>query len=189
MQPHFSFAYAKISLQTTDFLITSPVLFFKVSYCKSVEWYKWWSRTGKCRQLHLFLQKKTKVLKQQLLHQFCLWFPGYDLEVNMIKSSKRLTLLFICSVMSILQNIILPVYTWKHPIKKKMRCVLYAWSHIWFSNLKYGTDAAGDLTLTRQAPWLYITIKNNQNAFIPVNTNHLVIQTPIPLSHYLNRTE
>ena len=89
------------------------------------------------------------------------------------KLKKRLTLLFICSVMSIF-TVVFCLFI-HESIQSKKENEMYFFTRIityLVFQLENTDDAAGDLTLTGQTYDFTLLLKNNQNAFIPVNTNH-----------------
>ena len=89
------------------------------------------------------------------------------------KLQKRLTLLFICSVMSIF-TVVFCLFI-HESIQSKKENEMYFFTRIityLVFQLENTDDAAGDLTLTGQTYDFTLLLKNNQNAFIPVNTNH-----------------
>lgn len=89
------------------------------------------------------------------------------------KLKKRLTLLFICSVMSIF-TVVFCLFI-HESIQSKKENEMYFFTRIityLVFQLEYTDDAAGDLTLTGQTYGFTLLLKNNENAFIPVNTNH-----------------
>lgn len=89
------------------------------------------------------------------------------------KLKKRLTLLFICSVMSIF-TVVFCLFI-HESIQSKKENEMYFFTRIityLVFQLENTDDAAGDLTLTGQTYDFTLLLKNNENAFIPVNTNH-----------------
>lgn len=89
------------------------------------------------------------------------------------KLKKRLTLLFICSVMSIF-TVVFCLFI-HESIQSKKENEMYFFTRIityLVFQLENTDDAAGDLTLTGQTYAFTLLLKNNENAFIPVNTNH-----------------
>ena len=89
------------------------------------------------------------------------------------KLKKRLTLLFICSVMSIF-TVVFCLFI-HESIQSKKENEMYFFTRIityLVFQLENTDDAAGDLTLTGQTYDFILLLKNNENAFIPVNTNH-----------------
>ena len=89
------------------------------------------------------------------------------------KLQKRLTLLFICSVMGIF-TVVFCLFI-HESIQSKKENEMYFFTRIityLVFQLENTDDAAGDLTLTGQTYDFTLLLKNNQNAFIPVNTNH-----------------
>lgn len=89
------------------------------------------------------------------------------------KLKKRLTLLFICSVMSIF-TVVFCLFI-HESIQSKKENEMYFFTRIityLVFQLENTDDAAGDLTLTGQTYDFTLLLKNNQNTFIPVNTNH-----------------
>ena len=89
------------------------------------------------------------------------------------KLQKRLTLLFICSVMSIF-TVVFCLFI-HESIQSKKENEMYFFTRIityLVFQLENTDDAAGDLTLTGQTYDFTLLLKNNENAFIPVNTNH-----------------
>lgn len=89
------------------------------------------------------------------------------------KLKKRLTLLFICSVMSIF-TVVFCLFI-HESIQSKKENEMYFFTRIityLVFQLENTDDAAGDLTLTGQTYGFTLLLKNNENAFIPVNTNH-----------------
>ena len=89
------------------------------------------------------------------------------------KLQKRLTLLFICSVMSIF-TVVFCLFIHESIQSKKENEMYFFTRMITYLvfQLENTDDAAGDLTLTGQTYDFTLLLKNNQNAFIPVNTNH-----------------
>ena len=89
------------------------------------------------------------------------------------KLQKRLTLLFICSVMGIFTVVFCLFIHESIQSKKENEMNFFARmiTYLVFQ-LENTDDAAGDLTLTGQTYDFTLLLKNNQNAFIPVNTNH-----------------
>ena len=89
------------------------------------------------------------------------------------KLKKRLTLLFICSVMNIF-TVVFCLFI-HESIQSKKENEMYFFTRIityLVFQLENTDDAAGDLTLTGQTYDFTLLLKNNENAFIPVNTNH-----------------
>ena len=89
------------------------------------------------------------------------------------KLKKRLTLLFICSVMGFF-TVVFCLFI-HESIQSKKENEMYFFTRIityLVFQLENTDDAAGDLTLTGQTYDFTLLLKNNQNAFIPVNTNH-----------------
>lgn len=89
------------------------------------------------------------------------------------KLKKRLTLLFICSVMSIF-TVVFCLFI-HESIQSKKENEMYFFTRIityLVFQLENTDDAAEDLTLTGQTYDFTLLLKNNENAFIPVNTNH-----------------
>ena len=89
------------------------------------------------------------------------------------KLKKRLTLLFICSVMSIF-TVVFCLFI-HESIQSKKENEMYFFTRIityLVFQLENTDDATGDLTLTGQTYDFTLLLKNNENAFIPVNTNH-----------------
>ena len=89
------------------------------------------------------------------------------------KLQKRLTLLFICSVMGIF-TVVFCLFIHESIQSKKENEMYFFTRMITYLvfQLENTDDAAGDLTLTGQTYDFTLLLKNNQNAFIPVNTNH-----------------
>ena len=89
------------------------------------------------------------------------------------KLQNRLTLLFICSVMSIF-TVVFCLFIHESIQSKKENEMYFFTRMITYLvfQLENTDDAAGDLTLTGQTYDFTLLLKNNQNAFIPVNTNH-----------------
>lgn len=89
------------------------------------------------------------------------------------KLKKRLTLLFICSVMSIF-TVVFCLFIHESIQSKKENEMYFFTRMITYLvfQLENTDDAAGDLTLTGQTYDFTLLLKSNQNAFIPVNTNH-----------------
>ena len=89
------------------------------------------------------------------------------------KLKKRLTLLFICSVMGIFTVVFCLFIHESIQSKKENEMNFFARmiTYLVFQ-LENTDDAAGDLTLTGQTYDFTLLLKNNENAFIPVNTNH-----------------
>ena len=89
------------------------------------------------------------------------------------KLQKRLTLLFICSVMSIF-TVVFCLFIHESIQSKKENEMYFFTRMITYLvfQLENTDDAAGDLTLTGQTYDFTLLLKNNENAFIPVNTNH-----------------
>ena len=89
------------------------------------------------------------------------------------KLQKRLTLLFICSVMSIF-TVVFCLFIHESIQSKKENEMYFFTRMITYLvfQLENTDDAAGDLTLTGQTYDFTLLLKNDQNAFIPVNTNH-----------------
>lgn len=89
------------------------------------------------------------------------------------KLKKRLTLLFICSVMSIF-TVVFCLFIHESIQSKKENEMYFFTRMITYLvfQLENTDDAAGDLTLTGQTYDFTLLLKNNENAFIPVNTNH-----------------
>ena len=89
------------------------------------------------------------------------------------KLKKRLTLLFICSVMSIF-TVVFCLFIHESIQSKKENEMNFFTRMITYLvfQLENTDDAAGDLTLTGQTYDFTLLLKNNENTFIPVNTNH-----------------
>lgn len=89
------------------------------------------------------------------------------------KLKKRLTLLFICSVMGIF-TVVFCLFIHESIQSKKENEMNFFTRMITYLvfQLENTDDAAGDLTLTGQTYDFTLLLKNNENAFIPVNTNH-----------------
>lgn len=89
------------------------------------------------------------------------------------KLKKRLTLLFICSVMGIF-TVVFCLFIHESIQSKKENEMNFFTRMITYLvfQLENTDDAAGDLTLTGQTYDFTLLLKNNENTFIPVNTNH-----------------
>lgn len=89
------------------------------------------------------------------------------------KLKKRLTLLFICSVMSIF-TVVFCLFIHESIQSKKENEMNFFTRMITYLvfQLENTDDAAGDLALTGQTYDFILLIKNNENIFIPANSGH-----------------